>query len=125
VPASKSAVATEPRDDFGNLIRAKRLVVVLVDDDHGRAPAAAGALDRAQGHDPVVGRAARLDAELLRERIEDGLCPGQCARQVRAHLDDVLPDGLEIEHVVERGDRKAVRRRLVERVRHLTERVRR
>src|SRR5262249_51630810 len=42
-----------------------------------------------------------------------------------ADLDQVLPDGLQVEHVVEGRDCVAVRRRQVQRVRDLADRVRR
>ena len=65
------------------------------------------------------------DAELALERLEHLLRADERARDVRADLDQVPADGLEVEHVVERRDRLAVRRRQVERVGHLAERLRR
>ena len=66
-----------------------------------------------------------MDAERLLERIDDALCADERAREVRADLDHVPPDGLEVEHVVERRDRLAVRRRQVERLCDLLQGLRR
>src|SRR5207253_1229516 len=79
--------------------------------------------DRAEGDRSVFGRLARRDAELRRERIDDALCAGERARQVRAHLDEVRTDWLEVIHVVERRDRLAIRGRHVERLGCFAERV--
>ncbi len=100
-----------------------RLAVAVVDGDD-RAPAAAAvALDRAQRDLAVRRRLARLDAELALERLERRLRADERARDVRAHLDEVLADGLEVVHVVEARDGHAVRRRQAERLADLLEGV--
>ena len=71
----------------------------------------------------AVGRLAGAQAELALERLDDLLRAREPAGDVRADLDDVLADGLEPEHVVERRDREAVRGRQVERVGDLAERL--
>jgi hypothetical protein len=68
---------------------------------------------------------ACVDAERLLERSHDALCSDERAREVGADLDHVPPDGLEMEHVVERRDRLAVGRRQVENLRDLLQRLRR
>src|SRR5205823_3837407 len=88
-------------DDFRDVLRAHRLAVAMVD-RHDRAPAAAACtLDRPQRDEPVLGRLARPHAELLLERLDDLLRADQRARHVRADLDQMPADGLEVEHVVE------------------------
>ena len=67
---------------------------------------------------------ARTPSSVL-ERVDDALRADERAREVRAHLDEVLADRLEVVHVVERRDRVAVGRRQAERVGDLAERLRR
>ena len=57
------------------------------------------------------------------ERLDDLLRADDCARDVRAHLDEMLADRCQVELVVERGDRVHVRRRLVECVGYLADHV--
>ena len=71
----------------------------------------------------VLGRLAGAAAELVLERLEHALRADERARDVRADLDDVLADRLEVEHVVEGRDRLAVGGRQVERVGDLAERL--
>src|SRR5947209_479249 len=97
--------------------------VAVIDSDDGGVPAAAEALDRAQRDVPVLGRLAGANAELLLESLDDLLCTAQAAGEVRADLDRVRADGLEVEHVVERRDGVTKRRRHVERVGRLFERL--
>ncbi len=97
--------------------------MAVVYSDNGRPAAAAEALDRAQGHAAVLRRLADVDLELALERLDDALCAGEGARDVRAHLDEVTPDRLGMEHVVEGRDGEAVGRRHVERVGDLAERL--
>src|SRR5918992_462919 len=111
-------------DDRRHIVRPHRLAVAVVDGDDGPPPAAPGALERAEREPSVVGCLARLHAELLLERLEHLLRADERARDVRADLDQVPPDRLEMEHVVEGRDRLAVRRRHVERVRHVAQRLR-
>src|SRR3990172_3471364 len=101
------------------------LAVAVVAGDARPPAAAAGALDRAQRELAVGRRPAGRDAELPLERLEHLLGADERAGDVRADLDEGLADGLELEHVVERGDRAAVRRRLAQRVGDLAQRVRR
>lgn len=49
------------------------LVVVVVDLHHGRVDAGAEALDLDEGEEPVRGRVARLDAQALLDRLDDGV----------------------------------------------------
>src|SRR5919197_5043669 len=112
-------------DDSGHVLGAHRLAVAVVDDDDRPPPAAARALDRPQRDETAVARLARPDAELLLERLHHLLCAYQSARDVGADLDEVPPDGLQVEHVVEGRDRLAVRGREIERLAHLLERLRR
>ena len=73
----------------------------------------------------VVARLAGAQPSSLLERLDDALRADERAREVRADLDQVLPDRLEVEHVVERRDRAAVGGRQLERVGDLADRVRR
>ena len=82
--------------------------VAVVDRDDRRPAAAAEALDRAERDLAVARRLAGPAAELALERLDDLLRADERAREVRADLDEVLADGLEVEHVVERRDRLAV-----------------
>src|SRR5438105_39387 len=93
------------------------LAVAVVDDDDGRAPTAARALDRSQRDRAVLARLARRDPELRLERLDDALRADERARQIRAYLDDVPADRREVVHVVEARNSLAVRGREVERVR--------
>ena len=99
------------------------LAVAVVDRDDGAPAAAAGALDGAQRHLAVLGRLARADAELGLERLQHLLRADERAGDVRADLDEVPADGLQVVHVVEGRDRHAVRGRLVERLGDLAERL--
>ena len=65
---------------------------------------------------PSSGRPARAHAELRLERLEDLLRADERTGDVRADLDELTADGLEVEHVVEARDAFAVRGRQVERV---------
>src|ERR671919_761179 len=126
VPAVRSVcllVATKVLDETGDVLGSHRLVVAVVDHDHGRPTAAARALDRAKRDLAILGRLARAHAQLRRERLEHGLRAGERARQIRADLDEVPADGLEVVHVVEGGDRLAVGGRLVHGVRDLAQRL--
>src|SRR5207344_325760 len=78
--------------------------------------AAAEALDSAERDLAVLGRLARPDAELPLESLQHRLRVDQAAADVRADLDRVLPDRLDVEHVVEARDRIAVGRRELERL---------
>ena len=62
-----------------------------------------------------------MDAELALEGLQHLLRPDERARDVRADLDHVPADGLQVEHVVEARDRLAVRRRQLERLADLAE----
>src|SRR5436309_15490280 len=112
-------------DERRHVLGPDRLSIAAVDCDDRSPAAAAGALDRSEGEGAVVGRLAGLDPELGLERLEHLLRPDERAGHIRADLDDRPPDGLEMEHVVERRDGLAVRGRVAERVGDLTERLRR
>src|SRR5262245_11596749 len=79
--------------DPGDVRGPHGLAVAVVDGDDRAPAAAAGALDRAQRELAVLGRPARVDAELRLERLEHLLRADERARDVRAHLDQVPPDG--------------------------------
>ena len=115
--------AAELLDDRRHVLGSNRLAIAVVDGHDGGPAAAAGALDRAQRHLAVVGRLAGADAELRLERLQHLLGADERAGDVRADLDQVLPDRLQMVHVVEGRDRHAVRGRLVERLRDLAERL--
>src|SRR3954463_9693593 len=110
-PASSIVLrATEPPHDLGHVVRLDVVAVAVVDGDDGRVPAAAEALDRAEGDLAVLGRLARRDPELGLEGVDHLLRAGEGAREVGADLDRVPPDGRQVEHVVEGRDRLAVGR---------------
>src|SRR5919204_4770692 len=111
-------------DDSGHVLGAHRLAVAVVDDDHRSPPAAAGALDRPQRHEAVLGRLAGPHAELLLEGLHHLLRPDERARDVGADLDEVPAHRLEMEHVVEGRDRLAVGGSEVERLADLLEGLR-
>src|SRR6266540_2284540 len=121
----RSRLGTELLDQRGNVLGRDRLPVAPVDDDHRRVAAAAGALDRPERHLAVLRRLARGHAQRVLERLDDALRADQRTREVRADLDRVPPDRLQVVHVVERRDRLAVRGRQVECVRNLAQRLRR
>src|SRR5947208_3606891 len=99
------------------------LAVAVVDGDDRGVAAAAEALDRAERDLSVRRGLARSDAELRLEGLDHLLRAAERAREVRAHLDRVPPDRLEVEHVVEGRDRIAEGRRDLERVGGLLERL--
>src|SRR5207248_4444398 len=66
-------------------------------------------------------RLAGVTAELALECLDDLLRADDGARDVRADLHEVLADRREVELVVERCDRLAVRRRRLERVGHVAQ----
>src|SRR5262249_37523137 len=124
VPARSIALA--PPDgihDRGHILRLDVLPVAVVDADDGRVATAAEAFERAECDLAVVRRLARAHAELGLERVDDVLRTVERARDVRAHLDQVPPDGREVEHVVEGRDRVTVGGRQPERVGDLAERL--
>src|SRR6266540_1258007 len=121
----RSRLGTELLDQRGNVLGRDRLPVAPVDDGHRRVAAAAGALDRPERHLAVLRRLARGHGQLVLERLDDALRADQRTREVRADLDRVPPDRLQVVHVVERRDRLAVRGRQVECVRNLAQRLRR
>ena len=111
---ARSDATSRPREllhDRGDVLGLHVLAVAVVDGDDGRVAAAAEALDRrgsVTSPSSVVSPARH--AELLLERLDDPLRADERAREVRADLDQVLADRLEVEHVVEGRDRVAVRR---------------
>src|SRR5215204_5064476 len=121
--SSCSSAIAELRDDSRHVFGARRLAVAVVDDNDRRVAAASRALERPQRDPPAPARLAHRDAELLLERLHDLLGSDERARDVRADLDEVLADGSEVVHVVEGRDGLDVRRRQVERVRDLLERL--
>src|SRR5690242_13577680 len=101
-PASSIDLAgTHVLHDRGHVLRLDELAVAVVDGHHRRVAAPAEALDGAERDLAVLRRLARLDPELGLERVDDLLCPGQRAGEVRADLDRVSTDRGEVEHVVE------------------------
>src|SRR5262245_42086163 len=118
-----SGIATELLDDRRDVFRAHALPVPMVD-GHDRRPAASPqALDGAKRHGAVLGGLADVDAQLALERFEDALRALQPTAHVRADLDHVPADGLEVVHVVEGSDRLAVGRRQTESIAYLLERL--
>src|SRR5579862_1977329 len=115
--------ATERLDDLRDVLGLDVVPVAVIDRDDGCVAAAAEALDRAKRHVPVLGRLAGLHAERLLERLDNLLRSAQAAGEVRADLDRVRADGVEIEHVVEGRDRVTEGRRDLERVGGLLERL--
>ena len=71
--------------------------MLVVHRDDGRPTAAAEALDGAERDPAVFGRLSDVDPELARERLDDLLRSRDGARDVRANLDGVTADGLDIE----------------------------
>src|SRR5438105_3910352 len=120
-----SGIATQLLDDRADVRSLDALPVAVVDGDDRRPAAAAEALDRAQRHRPVLRRLARAHAELRLERLQHALRALEAAADVRADLDHVPPDGLQVVHVVEGRDRLAVRRGQAQGVPDLVEGLRR
>src|SRR6266540_1359599 len=107
VPARRTLAAgirpsfRDLRDDSVHVVGLDRMPVATVDRHHRRVPAGAQALDGAERDSTVFGCLARANSQLALERVEDALRAAERAREVRAHLDDVAPDGLQVQHVVE------------------------
>src|SRR4029077_8023429 len=101
---------TDLLHDRGDVVGLDVLAVAAVDGDDGGVPAPAEALDGPEGDLPVVGGLAGIEPELALERVHHALGADESAGQVRADLDQVLADWLEVEHVVERRDPVAVGR---------------
>src|SRR5205814_4094950 len=99
-----SSTGTNLLDDRGDVLGAHMVAVAVADGDRGRVAACVQALDGPECDLTVVRRLAGLQSELVLERVEDALRADERAREVRAHLDRVPPDGLEVEHVVEARD---------------------
>ncbi len=93
----------------------------MVERDDRRPAAPAEALHCPERHLAALARLARAYPELLLERLEHLLRAAQAAADVRADLDHVPADRLEVEHVVEGGDRLAVGRCQVERLADLAQ----
>src|SRR5581483_1133758 len=118
-----SSSATDLLDDRLRVLGPDVVTVPGVHGDHRRVAAPAEALDGAERDLAVLGRLAGLHAERGLERLDHALSADERTGQVRADLDHVPPDGLQVEHVVERRDRLAVRGRQLERLGHLAERL--
>src|SRR5215211_6081188 len=118
-----SSAATHLLDETGHVLGPRRLAVPVVDDDDRRVAAAAGALDQAEADLAVVGGLARRDPELLFEGVDDLLRADEGAREVRADLDEVPADRLEVVHVVERRHSLDLGGRNVHGVGDLTQRL--
>lgn len=93
-------------DELPGRLGGQVLVVVVVDLDHGRVDAGAEALDLEVGEEAVGRRLALLDAEVLLDRLDDGvgaaaaeLAGGRCAG-----LNEEFADGRAVVHGVEGGD---------------------
>src|SRR3954454_6747412 len=124
-PASRTlcSSATHVLHDLGHRLGPNVLPVAVVDRDDCGVATAAETLDGAQRDLAVGGGLAGADAELRLEGLDDLLRPAERAGEVRAHLDRVPPDRLEVEHVVEGRDRVAEGRRDLQRVGGLLERL--
>src|SRR4029453_16080130 len=120
-----SSATPDLLDERRDVLRLRRLAVAVVDGHDRGIAAAAGALDQPKGDLAVVGGFSGRDPELLFERVDDLLRADEGAGEVRADLDDVTADRLEVVHVVERRDRLDLRRSEVHRVGHLSESFRR
>src|SRR2546427_1131586 len=107
----RSLATAELLHDCGHVLGLDVRPVVMVDGDDDGPPTAAETLDRPQRDLAVLCGVTRADAELLLEPLEHLLSADESARDVRAHLHHVPADWLEVEHVVERRDRLAERRR--------------
>src|SRR3954451_22510466 len=108
--------ATELLHDAGDVVGLHRLAVAPVDGDDRTPPAAARALDGGERELAVLGRLARLDAELLLEGLDDLLRSDERAGHVGADADRVLSGGLRLVHVVEGRHGHAVRRSQIQRL---------
>src|SRR5204863_2557905 len=124
-PASRTlcSSATHVLHDLGDRLGSDVLAVAVVDCNDGRVAAAAETFDRAERDLAVGRRLPGADAELRLERLDDLLRPAERAGEVRADVDRVAPDRLEMEHVVEGRDRVAESRRDLERIGDLLERL--
>src|SRR6266576_834815 len=120
-----TSLIAELLDDLRDVGRRDVQPVAVVDRDDGRPAAAADALDRAQGEGAVRRRLAGPDLELGLERGQNVLSTAEPAADVRADLDEPPTDGLQMEHVIEGRDAFAVRRRQIQSLRDLLERLRR
>src|SRR5579871_3681587 len=80
----------DPPHDRRYVLGLHVLVIAAVDRDHRRIAAAAQALARAERDLAVLGRLPGDEVELGLERLDDPLGPDERAREVRAHLDEVL-----------------------------------
>ncbi len=78
--------------------------MLVVHDQHGGVAAGAHALAFDQGELAVFGGLAVVDAQLALEVFAGTVAIAQGTGQVGADGDLVLADGLDVEHVVERGD---------------------
>src|SRR3954471_20715622 len=118
---STSELLDDRRDVVGLDVRP----VVVVDGDDRRPTATAEALDGAERHLSVPGGLAGATTELGLERLHDLLRADDGAGDVRTHLDEMLAHRCEVELVVERGDRRHVGGRHLERVGDFAEYLRR
>src|SRR4029077_11091594 len=99
--------------------------VTVVDRNDGGPAAAADALDGAEGEFAVSRRFTWRNAKLGLECGKHVLRPAEAAADVRAHLDQALSDGSQMEHVVEGRDAFAVRGCQIQRVAALLKGLRR
>ena len=99
------------------------LLVLLVNRDDGAPAAAAETLDAAQGDLAIGGRSRCDDAKLLLECAQHDVGANEGTGEIRADLDDVVADGLQEEHVVERSHGETVSRRQVEPISNVLERL--
>ena len=85
--------------------------VAVVHLQAGRLGAGRDALDVLEGEGAVGGGAAGLDAEAVLEVVEQLLAADEHAGDVGAHVDEVVADGLALEHLVERAGAEHLGRR--------------
>src|SRR5207247_426831 len=91
-------LAAELGDEGRHVLGLDLQAMAVVDGDDGRPAAAADALDCPERKAPDARRLAGPDAELALQAFDDLLCACQPAGDVRADLDERLPDRREPEH---------------------------
>src|SRR5436190_4612989 len=96
---TSSVATTQLLHDLRHVLGLHVRAVVMVDGDDRRPAAAPQAFDRPQRHLSVGRRLAGGDPELLLEALEHLLGADERTRDVRAHLDHVPPNRLQMEHL--------------------------
>ena len=98
-------------DEHVDLVVGDAVEVAVVDLQARGLGAGRDALDVLERELPVGRRVAGLDAQAVLEVVQQLLAAEQHARDVRAHVDDVVADGLALEHLVERARAEHLGRR--------------